>query len=276
MPGYLKTLVDALTDAGLELPVPVARCIAGQPTPLALDTRERLADWCKSHGYDDAQRRRLQRIVGIVVTRPAYFRMVADGQARRMDVDGVEAGPISDRERQHAAARLVALEAALRDKAAAQAAPVAVEGVDPLPAAPAVLFASLSTAARPAPTSPAVAVLLTRSTSAPRRSWVAPPVRPERQLRPLSPSRLPAAVIGDAVERIAQRRHSRALISAYLRGGRHDAVVAERSAWTSDAVAALVADGHPRDAAELQVAIAIADRLVTLVPPSVRRSGAWP
>ena len=60
--GTLQTLAKALTNDGLALPAPVRSCLEGKPQPLALDTRERLADWCAAHGYSEQQRQRLNKL----------------------------------------------------------------------------------------------------------------------------------------------------------------------------------------------------------------------
>ena len=67
--GYLRTLANALTADGLILPSPVRSFLKGKPQPLALDTRERLADWCADHGYSDEQRQSLHNLIRTIVAR---------------------------------------------------------------------------------------------------------------------------------------------------------------------------------------------------------------
>ncbi len=65
--GYLQTLAKALTGDGLVLPAPVRNYLKGQPQPLALDTRERLPEWCAAHGYSDEQRQCLHQFIRTLV-----------------------------------------------------------------------------------------------------------------------------------------------------------------------------------------------------------------
>ena len=108
--GYLQTLAKALTDDGLVLPSPVRSFLKGKPQPLALDTRERLAEWCAAHGYSDEQRQSLHKLIRTIVARDNYLRAVASGSSR-IDLDGVETGPVSDIERESAAKSLAAIAA---------------------------------------------------------------------------------------------------------------------------------------------------------------------
>ena len=119
--GYLQTLAKALTGDGLFLPAPVRSYLKGQPQPLALDTRERLADWCAAHGYSDEQRQHLHNLIRTLVTRERYLRAVASGSSR-IDLDGADTGPASDIERETAARGLAAAAARrAKPKAAIQA-----------------------------------------------------------------------------------------------------------------------------------------------------------
>ena len=120
--GYLRTLANALTGDGLVLPAPVRSFLKGKPQPLALDTRERLADWCAAHGYSDEQRQSLHNLIRTIVARDNYLRAVASGSSR-IDLDGVETGPVSDIERESAAKSLAAIAAKRMKPEAAMAPP---------------------------------------------------------------------------------------------------------------------------------------------------------
>ena len=87
MPNYLTKLVGELVDAGLELPVPIARFLEKDAVPFALDTRQRLPEWCQAHGYSDKQRQTLNQLIRLIVRRDAYLcAVVRDGH--RIDLDG--------------------------------------------------------------------------------------------------------------------------------------------------------------------------------------------
>ena len=106
--GKLQTLAKALIDDGLVLPAPVGSFLEGKAQPLALDTRERLPDWCAAHGYSDEQRRHLNKLIGAIVRRERYLRAVASG-SMRIDLDGAVSGPVSEADRENAAKRLAAI-----------------------------------------------------------------------------------------------------------------------------------------------------------------------
>ena len=130
MPNYLTKLVGELVDAGLALPVPIARFLEKDAVPFALDTRQRLPEWCQAHGYSDKQRQTLNQLIRIVVRRDAYLRAVIRG-GHRIDLDGVpEAEPVSDADREAARAALAA--AQLRAKQKSKPAPKP----EPAPAPP--------------------------------------------------------------------------------------------------------------------------------------------
>ena len=63
-----------------------------------------------AHGYSDEQRQSLHKLIRTIVSRDHYLRAVASGSSR-IDLDGVEAGPVSDIERESAAKRLAAIAA---------------------------------------------------------------------------------------------------------------------------------------------------------------------
>ena len=100
MAGYMQSLSDQL--AGLELPVPVACYFKGNPTPFAIDTRERLAAWTEARGYSDAQLKVLVQIIGLITRRDTYLRAVAAGRVGRTDLDGVVIEAVSEADRAYA------------------------------------------------------------------------------------------------------------------------------------------------------------------------------
>ena len=238
MAGYLKTLVAAL--AGVELPVPVVNFLKGKPVPFALNTRETLPAWCSSHGYVVEQRKTLGKLIRVIVTRDAYLRAVVDG-VHRTDLDGLDTGPPSDSDREHARERLAA-PAAVKPKAGL--APGTPESVPPQPVIqPEAIVAS------PPPPPPARPALLSMPRSArpaamPRREPVVAllnmPSRTPRPsaVRPIGSSLalLPEFAVREAVERINNRRNSTRLIIAYNKAGNHAAAEAERANWAADAV----------------------------------------
>ena len=132
--GTLQTLAKALTDDGLALPAPVRSFLEGKPQPLALDTRERLADWCAAHGYSDEQRQRLHKLIRTLASRERYLQAVASG-ASRIDLDGTDTGPVSDIERESAAKRLAFIAVKRTKPEAAMAPPEPLPESPPEPAA---------------------------------------------------------------------------------------------------------------------------------------------
>jgi sRNA-binding protein len=292
--GYLQTLAKALTGDGLVLPAPVRSYLKGQPQPLALDTRERLADWCAGHGYSDEQRQNLHNLIRTLVTRERYLRAVAFGSSR-IDLDGADTGPVSDIERETAARGLAAAAARrVKPKAAIQPtlappppfsepAPVP-EPPEPLPETPPDPLAASSAmqalgsafdaaSTRPGrhmPRAPVVEVRKRRPLSREIDVDLQPPKRTDvstvRPQRTSLPRTLPLSVIREAVERANNRRNAVRMIVAHLGVGRQTAAAAERSAWADDAVRILVGDRHDREVAETQVSALVDDMLTGVVP----------
>ncbi len=126
----------------------------------------------------------------------------------------------------------------------------------------------------PAPTSkpveraPAVEIRVRRSLSReavddrqpPKRSYGAT-IRPLRVSPPL-----PASVVRREVERVNNKRNALRMIAIHLKTGRHAACVAERSAWVTEASAALSAAGNDRNTAEKQVLVIVDDMLTGVAP----------
>ena len=92
--SILQTLAKALTNDGLVLPPPVRSYLRGQPQPLALDTRERLVEWCTAHGYSDEQRQHLNKLIRTLVTRERYLQALASGLPR-IDISPVSTPDLS-------------------------------------------------------------------------------------------------------------------------------------------------------------------------------------
>jgi hypothetical protein len=292
MPSRIEMLAGSLTDASLPLPVPVAKFVEGISVPLAIDTRSRLTEWCAARGYSADQRLVLDRIIQLVVTRDRYRRAVASG-CNRMDLDGEDAGPVSENDRAYATKKLAKQpksEPEPRPKPE-QAAAIPIETVE----------SEWQTAATPTtvppgprerepepqspkngrtdtlagtPNSPTVVVVRPRRALASRPAPAVPSrpaARPaaSQTTRPAA-ALLPAIVIREAVERTGGRRNALRLIGVHFKAGRHAGVAAERAAWANDAVVALVGDGHDRAVCESQVAQMIDDLLTGVVPRQAR------
>ena len=260
--GYLQTLAKALTGDGLVLPAPVRSFLKGKPQPLALDTRERLADWCAAHGYSDEQRQSLHKLIRTLVTRDDYLRAVASGSSR-IDLDGADTGPVSDIERESAAKRLAAIAAKRMKPKAAMAPPEPVPEPPPEPppvasalqALASAVDAAITTPGKPIARAPVVEIRKRRPLSREVDVDRQPPKRSDASIiqpLPMAPP-LPASVVRQEVERVNTRRNALRMIAIHLKAGNHAAIAAERSAWVAEASDALAAAGHDRDRAEKQV-----------------------
>ena len=221
--GYLRTLAKALTGDGLILPSPVRSFLKGKPQPLALDTRERLADWCADHGYSDEQRQSLHNLIRTLVTRDNYLRAVASGSSR-IDLDGVETGPVSDIERESAAKSLAAI-AAKRVKPEPAMAPPPEPVPEPpgpsdaIQALASAFDAAITRPGKPVARAPVVEIRKRRPLSR-EVGDRQPPKRTEDAsiIRPLSMSPpLPASAVRQAVERANNKRNALRMIRSISR-----------------------------------------------------------
>ena len=288
--GYLKALAKALTDDGLVLPIPVRSFLEGKAQPFALDTRERLVDWCAEHGYSDGQRETLKALIGRITVRDRYHRSVISGSLR-FNLDGGETGQVTDAECENARLRLAAgirrrarsAKLAASPARASASPPAASSPRSPAPAAADAAVhpvavneeATESIGSLPLAASGGadliergVVVEMRRRTPearlAPARSSATPVIRPERS--PPRSASISVAVIRAVVEHVAVRRNALRMVAMHLKAGNHSAVAAERSQWIAEAVRLLTDDGHDRGAAERQVAATVDDRLIGVAP----------
>ena len=267
---YLRKLVAEL--AGVELPVPVTRFLQGQPVPFALNTRETLAAWCSSHGYDDGQQKALARLIGVITRRDRYLEALAAGE-HRIDLDGLDTGPPSEDDRAGVVLGLTALKARRQAGASKPAQPAPVEAHAP-PVVPEPVSSSEATVETLSPARPPLLSMPRSARPAPmpgrdqavKKDVPARPPRPSA-VRPIgSPlTLLPVFAVREAVERINNRRHALKLIVAHNRAGNHAAAQAERASWVADAAGVLAGDGHARDVATVQVAGLVDDMLTGVV-----------
>ena len=101
-----KQLATTLTEAGLELPAPIQAFLEGRAVPLALDTRARVREWSRARGFSAKQHDILTRLIHRIVSHDRYRKAVASGELHRIDLDGQDAGPVSEAERENAAKSL--------------------------------------------------------------------------------------------------------------------------------------------------------------------------
>ena len=101
-----KQLAATLTEAGLELPAPIQAFLEGRAVPLALDTRARVREWSRARGFSANQHDILTRLIHRIVSHDRYRKAVASGEPHRIDLDGQDAGPVSEAERENAAKSL--------------------------------------------------------------------------------------------------------------------------------------------------------------------------
>jgi ProQ/FINO family len=112
-----QDLARQLVAAGLPLPVPLQRAVAGDVRPVAVGSREAWAAWAAERGYDAGQVETLLTALAKLTHSGAYRMGLASDLSERHDVDGqaVEAVGPFDR---HSAA-LIEHARALHDAAKA-------------------------------------------------------------------------------------------------------------------------------------------------------------
>ena len=265
--SYLRTLANALTADGLILPSPLRSFLKGKPQPLALDTRERLADWCANHGYSDEQRQSLHNLIRTIVARDNYLRAIASGSSR-IDLDGVETGPASDIERESAAKSLAAIAAKrMKPEPAVQPTQPPPEPV-PEPPGPSDAIQALAPG-KPIAREPVIEIRKRRQLTRDAIGGRQPPKRSEDasivQPLPISPP-LPASSVRQEVKRANNKRNALRMITIHLEAGNHAAIAVERSAWVAEASDALAAAGNDRARAERQVVATVDDMLTGIAP----------
>ena len=95
----------ALAETGATLPVPLTRAVAGNLVPLRVGARREWQEWAVAHGYSEAQKDALNKVLQLLVRSVAYSRAAMKPGAQRCAADGQLVEPVNEEHRQQFALR---------------------------------------------------------------------------------------------------------------------------------------------------------------------------